>query len=79
MSETPAPRYYRADKQRYDASSQPTRAHIGVPLRDLTAEEVAALPAWQLAEIDASDLYQKTKPRDPDAPRVPRRESETEE
>lgn len=48
----------------YDESKNPDGAHFGgVPLRDLTEEEFEALPAWQQAEIDASEMYRKTNPK----------------
>lgn len=34
--------------------------HPGVPLRDLTAADVDAMPAWLHATIAASDLYEAT-------------------
>lgn len=52
----PIARYY--DESKHDGS-----AFDGVPLRDLTDDEFAALPAWLQASVDASPLYRKTKPR----------------
>lgn len=34
----------------------------GVPKRDLSEEEFAALPDWLQASIDASSMYRKTPP-----------------
>lgn len=50
-------RFYRPDKNT-DGGSFP-----GVPLRDLTEDEFNSYPEWLQRDIDASDLYQKTKPR----------------
>lgn len=47
----------------YDESKNDGSAFDGVPLRDLTDEEFAALPAWLQASVDASPFYRKTKPR----------------
>jgi hypothetical protein len=53
----PIARYY--DESR----NEDGRAFDGVPLRDLTDEEFAALPEWLQLSVDASSLYRKTKPR----------------
>lgn len=37
--------------------------HPGVPLRDLTAADVEALPGHLIATLDASDLYEATGAR----------------
>lgn len=50
-------RYYRADKNEAGA------AFPGVPLRDLTDAEFEALPEHLQRDVDASELYQKTKPK----------------
>lgn len=48
----------------YDEARNPEGAFLdGVPLRDLTEEEFAALPAWLQASVDASPLYRKSRPR----------------
>ena len=47
----------------YDESKNDGGAFDGVPLRDLTEEEFAALPAWLQASVDAAPFYRKTKPR----------------
>ena len=48
----------------YDESKNPEGAVFdGVPLRDLTEEEFAELPAWLQASVDAAPFYRKTKPR----------------
>lgn len=51
-------RYYRADKNT-DGGSFP-----GVPLRDIETDEWNSYPEWLQRSVDASDLYQKTKPTD---------------
>ena len=43
----------------YDAQGRPVAFFAGVPARDLTAAEVAALPKDQAAEIVTSGLYTK--------------------
>ena len=53
----PIARYY--DESKNENGS----AFDGVPLRDLTEDEFAALPPWLQASVDASPLYRKTKPR----------------
>ncbi len=53
----PIARYYDEGK------NEDGRAFDGVPLRDLTEDEFAALPPWLQASVDASPLYRKTKPR----------------
>lgn len=46
----------------YDASKNPDQAFFpGVPLRDLTEDEWAALDERQQAAIDAAPFYRKTK------------------
>ena len=48
----------------YDASKNPDGGELpGVPLRDLTEDEFAALPPWLQANVDAMPFYRKTKPR----------------
>ena len=48
----------------YDASNNPDGAALpGVPLRDMTEDEWAALPTWLQESADASTLYRKSKPR----------------
>ena len=48
----------------YDAGNNPDGAALpGVPLRDMTEDEWAALPTWLQESADASTLYRKTKPR----------------
>lgn len=49
-------RYYRPDKNVEQAEFP------GVPLRDIEQDEWNVIPAWLQASIDASDIYQKTKP-----------------
>ena len=50
----------------YDASKNPDGGELpGVPLRDLTDDEFAELPAWLQANVDAMPMYRKTKPRHP--------------
>ena len=59
MSDT-KPAYY------YDASKNPDGASLpGVPLRDLSAEDLSAMPDWLQRSIDASAMYRKTKPSAP--------------
>ena len=53
----PIARYYD------DSKNDDGRAFDGVPLRDLTDEEFAALPEWLQLSVDASSLYRKKKPR----------------
>ena len=53
----------------YDESKNPDGAVLdGVPLRDLTVEEFETLPPWLQANVDASPMYRKTKPRHPSDP-----------
>lgn len=48
----------------YLAENNPEGGSLpGVPLRDLTDEELLAFPEWLQASIDASPMYRKTKPR----------------
>ena len=48
----------------YDAEKNPDGGSLpGVPLRDLSEDEFAALPAWVQESVDASPLYRKTKPQ----------------
>lgn len=49
--------YYDPEKNPNDAASLP-----GVPLRDLTEDEVAGYPEYIQRSIAASPLYRKTKP-----------------
>ena len=60
----------------YDESKNDGGAFDGVPLRDLTEDEFAALPAWLQASVDASPLYRKTKPRTEKAEDAPAAEPE---
>lgn len=53
----PIARYYD------DSKNEDGRAFDGVPLRDLTDEEFAALPEWLQLSVDAAPFYRKTKPR----------------
>ena len=47
----------------YDASANPERLYFsGVPLRDITEEEWAALPEHVQRSVDAVSFYRKTKP-----------------
>lgn len=47
----------------YDESKNPDGASLpGVPLRDLTAAEFDALPAWLKESVDALPYYRKTAP-----------------
>ena len=54
----------------YDASKNPEgRCFDGVPLRDLTDDELAELPAWLRASVEASEFYATEAPaqeNDPD-------------
>lgn len=54
----------------YDASKNPEgRCFDGVPLRDLTDDELAELPAWLRASVEASEFYTTEAPAqeiDPD-------------
>lgn len=62
----------------YDASHNPDGGSLpGVPLRDLTEEEFAELPAWLQESIDANPMYRKTKPRSEKAAAEPDTESTT--
>ncbi len=36
---------------------------VGIPMRDLSDEDYDALTEAQKADVDASELYQATKPR----------------
>lgn len=52
-----APRYYNAERNE-------AGAHLpGVPLRDLTEQELAEMPGWLQRSVDASGMYFLTKPR----------------
>ena len=53
----PIARYYDESK------NEDGRTYDGVPLRDLTEDEFAALPPWLQASVDAAPFYRKTKPR----------------
>lgn len=54
----------------YDAEQNPGGAFLpGVPLRDLTDEDLARLPAHLQRSVGASPLYRKTKPKT--APALP--------
>ena len=47
----------------YDAEKNPDGGSLpGVPLRDLTEDEFAALPAWLQESVDAQPFFRKTKP-----------------
>ncbi len=47
----------------YDASKNPEGAYLdGVPLRDLTDDELAELPAWLRASVLASEFYTAEAP-----------------
>lgn len=47
----------------YDETKNPDGAYFpGVPLRDLTADELAELPEWLQRSVDAAPFYRKTKP-----------------
>jgi hypothetical protein len=62
---------------RYHPQQNPHSAHLpGVPLRDLTAAEVAALPAWLQRSLAACPFYSRV--RAPARPALPR-PSETKE
>lgn len=54
----------KAGERYYDASKNPNDVNYitGVPLRDLSADEFAALPEHLQRSVDGSDLYRKTKP-----------------
>jgi len=48
----------------YDASKNPENAMlVGVPLRDLAAEEFESLPVWLQYSVDAQPFYSRTKPK----------------
>jgi len=64
-------RYYREDKNPEGASFP------GVPTRDVTDDEWELLPEWVRASVDASDLYQKTRPDT--GRRAPQRDAEQKE
>lgn len=46
----------------YVGGDEPSVILPGVPLRDLSAAEFAALPEHLQRSVDASDVYRKTKP-----------------
>ena len=47
----------------YDASKNPEGACLdGVPLRDLTDDELAELPAWLRSSVEASPFYTTEAP-----------------
>lgn len=46
----------------YDETKNPEGAYLaGVPLRDLTVEDVAALPEWLQRSVAACSFYQPAK------------------
>jgi hypothetical protein len=46
----------------YDASQNPDNASLpGVPLRDLTADDIANVPAWLQSSIAAQPFYLPVK------------------
>jgi hypothetical protein len=62
MSDEKTARYYEAGKNP-EGGMLP-----GVPLRDLTESEFAALPDWLQRSVDASPFYRKTRPPQQIAP-----------
>jgi hypothetical protein len=53
----------------YDETKNPEKGELpGVPLRDLTADEFAALPQWLQDSVDALPCYRKTPPPRETAP-----------
>lgn len=47
----------------YDEAKNPDGAGLpGVPLRDLTEEEYAALPEWLQQSVDNLPFYRRTRP-----------------
>ena len=59
-------RYYVADKNETNAAGEPIRSFPGVPLADIDEATWATLPDWLKQDVDASDMYRKTRP---DAPK----------
>lgn len=56
-----APARELSDEEREQGIAEPVPAHHpGVPLRDLTAADVEAMPGWLVETIEASDLYEAT-------------------
>lgn len=50
----------------YDPSKNPEGASLdGVPLRDLTDDDLAALPRWLLASVEACGFYTTEAPPAP--------------
>lgn len=50
-----------SDDDRARGMAEPMPAHHpGVPLRDLTADDLEAMPVWLLDTLAASDLYEAT-------------------
>lgn len=58
-------RYYVSDKNELNAQGEPIRSFPGVPLADIDEAAWETFPTWLKQDVDASDLYRKTRPEAP--------------